>query len=643
MLAAAAALCLCPPAASAAESPPQKSLPLPADAIEKLFTLFDLNADQSLDADEQIVLHQHLAVMFGEKAAPIVQLVLEAADADHDGRLALAEWQRLMGAALRRDGRKETVRVPMSDGVSLAADVCLPEGDGPFPVLLMRTPYGRQDALGRVFALGGYTVVVQDMRGRFDSEGENLPFIGCGWTPHADGAETVQWIRRQPWCNGRIGTVGASADGITQYLMAGARPEGLAAQYVVVAAPSLYHYAAFVGGALRKEQIEGWLRGHRFDPQAFELYKSHPTYDDFWRQFDSVAQMQAPPPPGAPPAPCPPAVHLGGWFDTFSQGTIDAFLARRRAAPPAAAAGQRLVMGPWSHEVGVARVGDLTFPRAAGVPQAYTPLAWFDYALKGAANAAAKAPTVMYYVMGDAADPSAPGNVWRSADSWPPPCRETPYYLAPDGGLAPAPPPAPAAGAPAFREFTFDPADPCPTLGGRNLNIPRGARKQNRIEGRTDVLVFTSAPLERPLEITGRLRARIFISSSAVDTDLSVRLSDVYPDGSSYLMADGMLRLRFREGFDRARPLEPGRVVAAEVDCWSLSLILNKGHRLRVAVTSSNHPRFDVNPGTGRPPAEGETPVRQTNRIWCGGDYPSRIILPIPPAPAAAPPPPAAK
>ena len=527
---------------------------------------------------------------------------------------AAANLEDLAAAGLR----PQTFMVPMNDGVRLATDVVLPpKGDGPFPVLLSRTPYGRKmGGVPLAAALMGYAAVTQDMRGRFDSEGDNLPFIGCGWVDHADGADTVAWLRKQPWCNGKVGTIGGSAGGITQNLMAATAPEGLVAQYIVVAAANLYTDAAYVGGALRKEQIETWTRQHGFDSKAMDVWRAHPAFDEYWVRFDSTAKHAV--------MNCP-AVHVGGWFDSFSQGTIDSFVGRQYGGAAGARGTQKLVMGPWTHGGQWSdKQGELTF-RDARCPGPYDMLLWFAHYLKGEDNGVAKQAAVAYYVMGDTADPKAPGNEWRYAQRWPLPCAETAYYFHKGGRLSTAKP----ADASVFEEYTFDPADPCPTAGGRNLTIPAGPMNQTAVEGRKDVLNFTTEPLEAPLEITGRVVAKVFVSSSAADTDLSVRLSDVYPDGKSYLMADGMLRLRYRDSLAKPVPLEPGKAYEVTVDCWSTSVVINTGHRVRVTVTSSNHPRFDVNPGTGKVWTEGCDVVKQTNRLFCETGRPSRIVLPV--------------
>jgi hypothetical protein len=228
--------------------------------------------------------------------------------------------------------------------------------------------------------------------------------------------------------------------------------------------------------------------------------------------------------------------------------------------------------------------------------------------------------------MGDCDDLNAPGNRWRFAEGWPVPAEATPAYFHADGSLSLK---KPAGEGEAARVYTFDPADPCPTIGGRNLTIPSGPRDQRPVEKREDVLTFTSRPLEEPVEVTGRVRARVFVASDARDTDLSVRLSDVYPDGRSMLIADGTLRLRYRKSLSRPVLLEPGKVVEVDVDLWSTSIVFAKGHRVRVAVTSSNYPRYDLNPGTGEPWTATEERVKQTNRVYCDAARPSCIILPV--------------
>jgi len=512
--------------------------------------------------------------------------------------------------------QKATHMVPMSDGVKLATDVYMPRGKGPFPVILTRTPYNKsRQRWGAAVAMRGYVVVAQDMRGRFASGGENVPFVGCGWGKYRDGAETVAWIMKQSWCNGKIGTTGASAGGITQNLLACTTPKGLRSQYIQVAAGSLFHHATYVGGAMRASQVLGWLKSNRFDPKATKLMLAQTLYDKYWHEFDSISRQAVI---------NVPAVHVGGWFDTFSQGTIDSFVGRQYHGAKGAKGTQKLVMGPWAHAVG-RPAGRMPFPNARP-PAKYNAVAWFAHTLKGKANGVKDLPAVAYYVMGDVSDKKAPGNHWRYANRWPIPATQTPYYIHQANTLSPAEPRTPP---PACRSYVFDPRDPCPTRGGRNLNLPSGPLDQTKVEARSDVLSFTSEPLQKPLEVTGRVTAKISLSSSAVDTDISVRLCDVYPDGKSYLIAEGMLRCRKRESMSKDVALTPEKVYEVSVDCWSTSIIFNTAHRIRVSITSSNYPRFDLNPGTARPWTDGCKFVKQTNKIYCDTKHPSHIILPI--------------
>jgi len=605
--------CLSP---ARADRPPKVSQPV-LERLEQFFGRYAKSDGLDAAGRQQIVaaVRREYGALWARRAMDLFR----QADADRDGTVTRAEWGHFRGATSAKVPGVRTFMVAMSDGAKLATDVHLPAGDGPFPVALVRTPYGRKRmGVNRLLVLAGYAYVVQDTRGRFDSEGQNHPFVGCGWHRHRDGADTIAWVRRQGWCNGRVGTLGGSAMGITQNLTAGAAPEALTSQYIQMAAASLYHHGAYVGGALREEQAVGWIIGNRYDPDALRLIREHPNYDAYWYPYDSMrkfAVMNAP------------AVHVGGWFDTFAQGTIDAFVGRQYRGGPGARGRQKLVMGPWTHAIG-ARAGQLSFPDR-DVPELYRPLPWLEATLKGKDPAVLRAPAVAYYVMGDVNDRRAPGNEWCYADRWPIPAEATAYFFQADGSLSRRRSAADAE----HVEYTFDPHRPCPTVGGGNLRLPSGPHDQRRVERRDDVLTFTTEPLEEPVEVTGRIKAKVWISSSAVDTDLSVRFCDVYPDGKSYLMAEGMLRLRHRESMEIDALLEPGKVYEIAVDCWSTSVAINKGHRIRVAVTSSNHPRFDVNPGTSEPFRKGDAMVRQTNRIYLDRGRPSHILLPVVAAP----------
>ena len=579
-----------------------------------LFPRFDANRDAVLSAAEQASAVAAVRKQHGDYWAQQVQVLFSLAAAN-DGNVTQARWQEQ--AENYGKIRKETFRVAMRDGARLATDVYLPNGPGPFPVILMRTPYGRVQmgkGPGKNAANAGYAFVIQDARGRFDSEGENMPFVGCGWGEHRDGVETLAWIKKQTWCNGKIGTEGASAMGITQNLLAGAAPAELTAQHITVAAESLYN-TTYIGGAFRQADIENWTGNNKFDPHALELERTHLCYDDYWRALDTTTKFSAM---------NIPAMHVGGWFDMFAQATLNEFVGRQHAGAPGGRGKQKLVIGPWTHSVGKMPVGELSFPHSRP-PEQYSQLRWFEQQLKGVNNGILEEPAVAYYVMGDTAIAGAPGNEWRYANDWPVLATATPFYFSRDGRLGTGQP----AEADAHVEYTFDPAQPCPTVGGNNLTLARGPMNQNKIEHRDDVVLFTTAPLEAPLEITGRVQAKMFVASSAADSDLSVRLCDVYPDGKSYLIAEGMLRLRYRKSFEKTEPLTPGQIEAVTVDCWSTSIVFNKGHCLRATVTSSNYPRFDLNPGTGQPWSDAGAKVKQTNRIWCDAAHPSHLLLPV--------------
>jgi predicted acyl esterase len=508
--------------------------------------------------------------------------------------------------------------VPMSDGVKLATDVYLPaKGKPPYPVLLFRTPYGKGFAKGLAGNLcrQGYALVVQDMRGRFASEGHHAIIFGNEGLggPHRDGHDTIRWITRQPWSDGKIATWGTSALGIVQNMAAPDAPEALKGQVVIMAFSDYYHQAAYPGGAWRTEMLEAWLKHTKMEDVNLATFLEHSTYDDFWKPLSAeahAAQVNAP------------GVFIGGWYDIFLQGTINSFVTIQNTGGPKARGKCFLVIGPFAHGNADQKVD---YPNAAQAPiHLVTPMNLFAHWLKGEPNGVAKLKAVHYYVMGDTDDRNAPGNFWRSADTWPPPAEVTPFYFQADHALGAEPP----------RDdgqltFTYDPQNPVPTLGGQNLSIAKGPMDQRPVEARPDVLLFTTGPLPEPVEISGRISATLFISSDCPDTDFTVKLCDVYPDDKSMLVTDGIQRASLRDNFEKRQLLEPGEVYKLSVDLWSTSLIVNKGHRLRIAVSSSNAPRFEPNPNTGEPhPSPGRSRVA-TNTVHVSAKHPSQILLPL--------------
>lgn len=511
--------------------------------------------------------------------------------------------------------RRQTELVSMRDGVRLATDVYLPDGVGPWPVVLARTPYNKAMGAG-IGADGvkrGYVIVVQDCRGRFASEGENLPFH----LDHQDGPDTMKWLLAQPWCNGKVGTWGGSAGAITQLLLVGRDAPQPVCQHLTVGAPNLYA-GMYPGGVFKKAMIEDWIRGTKFATNALAAWEAHPRYDAYWqtRDIGPVGDRIN-----------TAAVHLGGWYDIFAQGTIDSFVAYQEHGSPGARGKQKLVMGPWTHGVLQNKAGELTFPDNAKRPpgDVHDAWRWFDYQLKGADNGFASLPPVTYYVMGALSEPQAPGNTWRTAAAWPAvPTRDTPWYLQPDRTLSLAHP-----GAARPLSYLYDANDPVPSRGGLQLTIPAGGMDQRPIESRPDVLVFTSAPLTEPLEVTGRVRLKLWIASDAPDTDFVARLCDVYPDGRSINICEGQLRARFREGFDHEVFLRPGQVYPLVVDLWSTSMIFNRGHCLRVHVTSSSAPGYDPNPNTGDPFRARDYRRVARNVVYLDHEHPSHLLLPV--------------
>ncbi|HWP45032.1 MAG TPA: CocE/NonD family hydrolase [Blastocatellia bacterium] len=502
--------------------------------------------------------------------------------------------------------------VRMRDGVNLATNIYLPDGEGPWPVVLMRTPYGK-DLMGAGSAdwtNQGYAFVIQDCRGKGKSEGKYRPFMDDA----SDGYDTVEWAARQKWSTGKVGMFGASAMGITANLAAMTNPPHLVATFVMVARSSIYHQSAFMGGVFRKELNEIWLRRQGALDVLEETFK-HNVYDGFYDIGESSLHWHKA---------RVPSYNYGGWYDIFSQGNIDNFVGQQRAGGGLAAGNQKLLMGPWGH----GRIEEVTYPANSQVNANQEAIRWFDYWLKGKDNGIMDEPPVKYYVMGDPTDPKAPGNEWRYATSWPVPSKITSYFLQPGGSLATRLPDAEESKS----TYAYDPKNPVPTIGGANLNIKKGPMDQRAVGDRKDVLKFTSAVLEAPVEVTGQVVVELWAESDAPDTDFMAKLIDLYPDGTERLVLDSAIRARFREGFDREVFMKKGEVYRFTIDLWATSIIFNKGHRIAIHVTSSNDPRFDPNPNTGKPlRADKETRVA-INSIHHDRAHPSRALLPVVPA-----------
>ncbi len=507
-----------------------------------------------------------------------------------------------------------TVMLPMRDGVRLATDVYLPEGPGPFPVLLYRTPYNKNTDNPGGRARRGYAVVAQDTRGRFSSEGKDQVFLTDGWCEPQDGYETVLWILGQPWCNGSIGTLGTSARGITQYMLAGAAPPGLVCQYIGFAAADLYSEAIYQGGAFRESLVVGWLQGQGSTYFLEEIFE-HPYCDAFWSCGDLENRYEV-----VRAA----AVHLGGWYDIFLRGAVKSFVGLQHRGGPGARGKQKLLIGPWAH----GGVGEIIYPpNSMQPPVVYADSdAWFDYHLRGEPNGLESDPPVCYYLMGAVGEPNAPGNEWRLAEDWPVTSKPLVFYLRQGGLLSTEAPQEEDA----WSTYVFDPDNPVPTRGGANLNLPMGPYDQRPVEQRPDVLLFTTPPLQEPVVVTGRVLVRLFVASDGPDTDFTAKLCDVYPDGRSMLVCDGIIRMRYRNGCKSEELMEPGRVYSCLIDLWETALVFNRGHRIRLAVSSSNYPRFSVNGNTAEPPGPGQPRRKARNTVFFDAARPSQVIFRVP-------------
>ena len=320
-----------------------------------------------------------------------------------------------------------------------------------------------------------------------------------------------------------------------------------------------------------------------------------------------------------------PAIHIGGWYDIFTQGTIDGFLGYQHQGGPGAIGKSKLIIGPWTHGgAGTTKQGELTYP-ANSVDNFSQTLFWQmvdEYTMNGPTDFDSW-PAVTYYVMGDVNDSNASGNEWRYADDWPIPSTERAWYFQADGTLQTT---IPVDTQPLT--YTYDPTHPVPTIGGGNLNIPAGPYDQRPVENRSDVLVFTSPVLQQPYEATGPIKARLFVSSDCPDTDFTVKLTDVYPDGRSMLITDGILRMRNRNGTDHWELMNPGTIYQVDVDLWSTSYIWNTGHQIRVDISSSNYPRCLNNPNTADGIYKNTTYTIAHNTLYIDSIHSSCLLLP---------------
>ncbi|HEV2424349.1 MAG TPA: CocE/NonD family hydrolase [Terriglobia bacterium] len=585
----------------------------------------------------------------------------------------------------------KNIMVPMRDGVHLATDVYFPAKDGvrlegKFPAILERTPYNKDLSFGylRFYVEHGYAVVVQDTRGRYASEG-----VWHMMTDDVnDGYDTAQWLVRQDWSDGGFGMIGTSYPGGTQHAMAESDPPGLKAVVPVCAVADAGYYGMRNGGAFelrffnwifwagapegsRESRDPGTravlrdMEDHRRDyllalplrPGVTPLhlapeYEQWLTYamghgenDAYWKQpgfdvTDQTARYQD-----------VPVYLIGGWYDSWALQTTMSYMALARAKHGPI----KMILGPWIHGEQMHHAhGQVEFGADAAIDDAAFHLRWYDRWLKGIGNGAEGDAPVKIFVMGGGSEEKTPdgrhlhGGVWRDEHEWPlARTAWTPYYLHGDGSLSTAKP----AEAASSTTYDFDPHNPVPTIGG-NISSGNGIMLQGAwdqrcsdavwnchdslpLSARQDVLVFMTPPLDHDMEVTGPIDVKLWASSSALDTDFTAKLLDIhppnhdFPGGIDMNLEDGIVRARFRNSLEHAELMKPGTVYPFTIHLYPTSNVFKKGHRIRVDISSSNFPRFDVNPNTGEPLNLNRRMEIATNTIYHDREHPSAIILPV--------------
>jgi len=556
----------------------------------------------------------------------------------------VAALGRPLGPAQDPPVRELHVRIPMRDGVRLAANVFLPNGERRYPTILERTPYNKGTEFTpnyQAFVARGYAVVIEDVRGRYESEGTFDPLHQEG----PDGDDTLNWIARQPWSDGKIGMTGGSYRGIVQWKAALLGNPHLKAIFPVVSGSDDYRDRFYSpGGAMKLGQRLEWMAenlevpGYHPDFSRFVLHlplvtadvaatgqtsrmyreaMAHPAYDGFWRAIstqEQIAKVRVP------------VFAVGGWYDNFVESDLAAFVALRQTSSL-----NRILIGPWPHNMSVPLPEGHFGPEAA-IPVRKYQLEWFDQWLMGKDSELLSRPPVEVFVMGV--------NRWREEREWPPAeARPRRFFLtsgghanstAGDGVLS-----LRAPGRAAQDRYTFDPHDPVPTRGGAVCCNPKvfpwGPMDQRTVEQRRDVLVYTTQPLDQDLEVVGPVQVVLYVSTTARDTDFTAKLVDVAPDGYAHNLTDGILRMRYRNSLAKPEPLQPGEIYRIAVDAGVTGNVFLKGHRIRVEVSSSNFPRFDRNPNTGGPVAQETRLLKAAQTVYHDRNRPSQLVLMVMP------------
>ncbi|HCL29791.1 MAG TPA: hydrolase [Candidatus Latescibacteria bacterium] len=543
------------------------------------------------------------------------------------------------------------VKVPMRDGVELSADLYLPRASGTFPTVLMRTPYSNNMDVtierARVLANDGYACVIQDIRGRWDSDGDYYPFH-----PDVDdGFDTQEWVGQQEWSNGKIGMAGSSYLGLVQWLSAPLRSQYLTCLAPRVICGDFYNGLVYPGGALQLNVVmtwgmrtngrtgqsidyHDWTNAFRALPvgdadlsagRALGFFKDwieHPAYDDYWNAIDVEDKWNEIDVP---------AFSMGGWFDLYSADAFTNFNGIRKNGRTPEARQSRLIVGPWPHALSTSsKTGDVDFGAGSLADLDGEETRWFDYWLKGIDNGIVDEPPLRLFIMGI--------NEWRDEHEWP--LARTDWqrwHLHSDGDAnsvrgggrlsidTPTDEPE--------DRFVYDPEFPVQTVGGNNCCspdiVPWGPYDQRAVEMRSDVLVYTSDPFEEDMEVTGPIKVVLYAATDGPDTDWTAKLVDVSPTGYAMNLCDGIFRARYRESRSESRLLEPNRVYEYEIDVAVTGNVFQKGHSVRIEISSSNFPRFDRNLNTGKDYGkDGE--MRVANQaVYHSREYPSHVLLPV--------------
>ena len=556
----------------------------------------------------------------------------------------LASSAGLAGAALKPIVKRLQVPIPMRDGVRLSANVFLPAEHARVPAILVRTPYGKGVDITphyQAFVEHGYAVVVEDVRGRYESEGAFQPLH----QEPSDGDDTLNWIARQSWSDGKIGMMGGSYVGIVQWKVAPLNNPHLKAIFPVVSGYDDYRDRFYsTGGAMKLGNRLEWMAenlrapGYRQDFAKYVLHlpvrsadvaalgwtspmyhdvADHPAFDGFWRAIsvkEQIGKIRIP------------VFSVGGWYDNFVESDLEAYAALHKTSGLS-----RILVGPWPHNMSY-RFENADFGPDSSVPVRALQMEWFDQWLMGKDTPLLSQPPVKIFVMG--------ANKWLEAREWPPEqARTKMFYLdgkgranstEGDGALAERPAPRDAAD-----QFVFDPNDPVPTRGGPVCCNPKvfpwGPMDQRPVEQRKDVLVYTTKPLKHDVEAVGPVQVVLYVATSARDTDFTAKLVDVFPDGSARNLTDGILRLRYRNSLDKPELGKAGEIYKVTVDAGVTGNVFLKGHRIRVEVSSSNFPRFDRNPNTGGVVADAARLLKASQTVYHGGEHPSCVVLMVMP------------